>query len=334
MTAPVPEDHLPIVDVHAHTVLEGVFGSAGEHGPELVEGAASLFRSGGHQLHGVRYRDSVFMDVDARLRAMDEVGIDRQLLSPNPLYYFHHIDPATAIPFAIRHNDLLAALVEDQPRLDGLALLPLQDPEAACAELERAVGVGGLCGAYVGSRSTRELDDPAFDELWATFVDLDVPLFLHPAPDAVDAPSPDPRYGRWDLDLILGFAHDETMAVATLVYGGVLQRFPSLQVCVSHGGGATPYLVGRMASAARRRPWSPEWLRPDGAFEEQVSRLWFDGHVQDDRARRLLVEVVGEDRVVFGTNFGGWDQRGITVAPREAPIHVNTRRLLGMADTT
>lgn len=328
MTPTAPEG--PVVDIHAHVVLEGLFGAAGRHGPELHEGERPAFRSGGHTLHGVTYRGSVFMDVDARLVAMDASGIDHQVLSPNPLYYFHHIDPATAVPFARQHNDLLAAEVGGRPRLDGLALLPLQDVDASCAELERAVREVGLRGAYVGTHSPRQLDDPAFDDLWATFVDLGVPLFLHPGPDAVDAPNPDPRLRRWDLDLILGFAHDETLAVATLIYGGVLHRHPDLQVCMSHGGGSTPFLYGRMAAAARQRPWAPDWLRSPGAFEDLLSRLWFDCHVHDPRALDLLEDVVGADRVVFGTNFGGWDQGTTAVAGARPTIHQNTRRLLGM----
>lgn len=318
-----------VIDIHAHAVLEGVFGMAGNHGPELVEGESPHFRSGGHVLEGVKYRGSPFMDVDVRLQQMDDAGIDRQILSPNPLYYFHNIDPGTAVPFAKHHNELLAQLVAAHDRLDGLALLPLQDPDAAVAELRLGVQELGMVGAYVGTRTTRELDDAAFDPLWATFVELDVPLFLHPAPDAVDAPTQDPRLARWDLDLILGFPYDETLAVATLIYGGVLERHPNLDVCISHGGGASPYLYGRMAAAARHRPWSPDWLRSDGQFDRYLRRLWFDCHVHDERALRLLADVAGSDRLVYGTNFGGWDQGGTDILGRLAPdIHANTARLL------
>jgi aminocarboxymuconate-semialdehyde decarboxylase len=324
-----PEVASEVIDVHAHVVLEETLGAAGDAGPVLEDGEAPRFRAGDHVLEGVRYRGSPFMDVELRLQRMDAAGIDRQVLSPNPLTFFHHLEASTAVAFARRHNDALAALVATQDRLDGFAQLPLQAPDAAAEELRRAVDELGLRGAYVGTRTTRELDDPAFDALWSAAVELDVPVMLHPAPDAVDAPTRDPRLGRWDLELLIGFAYDETLAVATLVYGGVLRRFPELDVCISHGGGAAPYLYGRLAAAARQRPWAPEWLREPDAFEEQLRRLWFDCHVHDPRALDLLASTVGTDRLVFGTNFAGWDQGASgTVAAVAGTVHANTARLL------
>ena len=79
-------------------------------------------------------------------------------------------------------------------------------------------------------------------------------------------------------------------------------------MCVSHGGGATAFLAGRMAAAARKRAWAPASIRPEGAFEERLARLWYDVHVHDARALALLRGVVGEERLVYGTNFAGWDQ--------------------------
>lgn len=318
------------IDVHAHVVLEGTMGAAGEHGPELVEDPPS-YRVGGYVLQGVRYRGSPFMDVEARLAAMDAAGIDIQVLSPNPLTYFHHLPADAATAFCRRHNDELAALVGEHPdRLMGFAALPLQDPSAAADELARAVGDLGMRGAYVGIESAAgQLDDPAMDELYAAFVELDVPLMLHPAPDGIDGPVRDPRLGRWDLQLLLGFAADETLALATLVYGGVLHRHPALDVCISHGGGAMPYLFGRMAAAAEKRPWAPDWLAEPGAFDRLLRRVWFDSHVHHGGALGLLADVVGPDRIVFGTNFAGWDQGGGTdLGPLEDPVRANTHRLL------
>lgn len=324
------DEVLPLIDVHAHVVLEGTMGAAGSHGPELVADPPS-FRVGGYVLQGVRYRGSPFMDVGLRVAAMDAAGIDQQVLSPNPLTYFHHIPAADAVAFCRRHNDELAELVSAHPdRLMAFAALPLQDPSAAAAELARAVGDLGMRGAYVGAESAAgQLDDPAMDELYQAVVEMDVPLLLHPAPDGIDGPVRDPRLGRWDLQLLLGFATDETLALATLIYGGVLHRHPDLDVCISHGGGAMPYLFGRMAAAAEKRPWAPDWLAEPGAFERLLSRVWFDSHVHHRPALDLLAEVVGSDRIVFGTNFAGWDQGGGTDrGGLDAAIRGNTMRLL------
>lgn len=322
---------LPVVDVHAHVVLAGSMGAAGEHGPELQDTEPPRFRVGGYTLEGVRYRGSPFMDVELRLAAMDRAGIDLQVLSPNPLTYFHHVDAASAVAFCRAHNDELAELVADHPkRLRGLAALPLQDPTAAVTELHRAVDDLGLVGAYVGIESAAgQLDDRALDPLYEALVTLDVPLFVHPAPDGIDGPVRDPRLHRWDLQLLLGFATDETLAVATLIYGGVLHRHPGLDVCLSHGGGATPYLFGRLAAAAEQRPWAPDWLRRDGEFERHLSRLWFDCHLHDPRALRLLAEICGGDRIVYGTNFAGWDQgSGMDLGERDSQVRRNTARLV------
>jgi aminocarboxymuconate-semialdehyde decarboxylase len=297
------------IDVHAHVVLEETFGTAGAHGPALAdEDGVPVFRVGGYCLRGVRYRGSPFMDPEKRLAAMDAAGIGVQVLSPNPLTYFHHIAPKDAIAFCRRHNDALAKLVgAHTPRLLGFAALPMQDVSAALDELDRARELGLLAG-YIGTEFGTLLDAPALDRFYEVCVARDVPLFLHPAPAGIDGPPGDARLGRFDLDLVMGFAAEETLSVATLIYGGVLDRHPQLDVCISHGGGAAPYLVGRMSAAARKRAWAPAAIKPDGAFEERLARLWYDVHLHDERALGLLRSVVGDERLVYGTNFAGWDQ--------------------------
>jgi aminocarboxymuconate-semialdehyde decarboxylase len=299
------------IDIHAHAVLEETFGAAGAHGPELTTApdGRPMFRVGGYRLHGVRYRGSPFMDTELRIAAMDRAGIDLQVLSPNPLTYFHFIEPAAALAFCRKQNDTLAAVASRYPeRLAGLAALPMQDPTAAAAELRRTVQELGLWGAYVGTEFGIGLDAPELDPLYRSFVELDVPLFLHPAPAGIDGPAAFPPVDRYDLDLLIGFAAQETIAVGTLIYGGVLDRHPELRICVSHGGGAIAFLRGRFDAAARKRPWSHGALREPGAFEARLKQLWFDNHVHDTRALQLLESTVGRDRLVLGTNFAGWDQ--------------------------
>lgn len=326
-----------MIDLHAHVVLDATLGAAGSYGPELDEGDEAAgrppcYRVGDYELLGVRYRDSAFMDVDLRLAQMDERGIDLQVLSPNPLTFLHHVDGDTATAFARRQNDALGALVAAHPdRLGGLAQLPMQDPDRAIDELRRAVSQLGLLGAYVGTDLGRPLDDPALDVVYATCVELDVPLFLHPAPGGIDAPRRDERLARFDGDLWLGFAHEESLAVATMVLGGVLARHPDLDVCISHGGGATSWLLERMRHAAETRPWAGPELRREGTVDTLVSRLWWDAHVGGPAALGMLIDALGTDHLVGGTNFAGWDQ---TADPSFGDPHLaalldrNARQLL------
>lgn len=320
-----------MIDVHAHVVLAGVMGCAGSYGPELGVGPEGRprFRVGGYVLDGVDYANTPFMDVGRRLALNDHLGIDLQILSPNPITYFHHIEADVAAGFCEWHNREMAALVAGHPdRFGGFAQLPMQDVGAAVVELRRGVE-RGLLGAYIGTDFGTDLDDERLDPFWATAVELDVPVFIHPAPAGIDGPLRDARIRRFDLDLSLGFLYEETLAVATLVYGGVLDRHPGLDVCVSHGGGAAAYMLGRLDHQGRTRPWA----RPAPVdFAAGLRRLWFDNHVHDAEALYLLGRQVGRDRLVLGTNLAGWDApREPGEIPYSPECDTNARRLLRLA---
>jgi hypothetical protein len=254
-----------VIDLHAHVVLESLDGAAGRYGPELLDDpVCPTFRVGDYTLEGVRYRGSPFTDVSMRLDSMDALGIEWQMLSPNPLTQLHHVEVSTAAEFARRHNDELAGVVALHPsRLGGAAQLPVQAPDRAAAELRRAVGELGLVAAYMGTDIGHDevlaLDDPRMDELWSAAVELDVPVFLHPAPPGIDAPLADPRLRRFDADLWLAFAYEETLALATL--GPLLEAMGARGAPLAGGGPrapAPPQLRrprrgGRRTSGPRRR---------------------------------------------------------------------------------
>ncbi len=318
-----------VIDLHAHAVFEETLGMAGRHGPELAvdSDGVSFFRIGPYRMKPMSYRGTAFMDVGKRLEGLDRLGIDLQLLSPNPLTLFHGIEADLADEFCRRHNDTMAAVVAKHPnRLLGSAALPMQDPELACRELERALTQLNLVAAYTGTDYPFPLDDPRLDDFYRTLVALDAPLFLHPASsDGAQMPR-DGRLGRFDLGLIVGYAIDESLAVASLVFGGVLERHPDVDICISHGGGALPFLIGRYEGMAGFRDWAPESVQEHG-FRHEVQKLWFDAHVEGERATRLLIDEIGEERLVFGTNFAGWD------TPAELPelaasLTPNAERLL------
>lgn len=316
-----------VIDVHAHAVLPMTEGAAGAAGPELGASAdgTPFYRVGDYVLHGVRYAGSPFSDVDVRLAAMDAAGIDLQVLSPNPITYFDTLRAADAIAYARKHNDELAELVGKHPgRLLATAQLPVQDVAASVAEARRAVRELGMSGVYVDTDPAgRTLDDPALDPLYEALVDLDVPLFVHPSPIGSTGPADDVRLRRFDLDLLFGFAYDETLAVAALVFGGVLERHPGLDVCVSHGGGAAAFVSGRFARAVEKRAWASRALKDNG-FDHYYRRLWFDTHVHDAQSLDLLVAHAGTERLVFGTNFAGWDS-DVDDLPRTALAATLTR---------
>ena len=328
-----------VVDLHAHIVIPETMGTAGVYGPTLGQhpDGTPFFQVGPHyRLDGVRYVGSPFMDPALRVERMSERGIDFQVVSPNPLTYMHFIPTEDAVRFCRIHNDALAAIVAAHPqRLAGLAALPLQDPQAAAQELQRAVTELGLAGASFGTDAPLPLDHASMDALYAQAVRLDVPLFIHPGPAGIDGPPGDSALRRFELDIIAGFAAQETLAVATLIFGGVLDRHPGLDVCLSHGGGATALLMGRMAKGARKRAWSPPALRAEGAFEERLKRLWFDTHVDHPQALELLAAAVGPDHLVYGTNFAGWDAPETRAGDGHAPVAPaladNARRLLRVA---
>ena len=328
----MPIHDASVIDVHAHVRLQATTGAAGRHGPEFGtdENGKPWYRVGNYKLVGVKHTGSPFTDPDLRLKAMQEAQIDFQVLSPSPLTYFHHIDLGEAMAFCRRHNDAMAELVRTYPdKLGGLAAVPMQDPTAAREELVRAVRELGLWGAAIGTEFKEPLHSPALDPFYQTLVELDVPLFIHPAPAGIDGPPGDPNLKRFDLDIIVGFGAQEAIAVSTLIFGGVLDRHPKLDVWISHGGGSIPVMVGRLAQAAQKRPWAAAEHKKDGAFEERLSRLWFDTHLSDARALALLKQVVGTQRLTYGTNFAGWDQSDDgdhgTVDPVLAD---NARRLL------
>ena len=317
------------IDVHAHAVLDETMGAAGAHGPELTEETPPRFRVGDYELVGVKYRGSAFMDPDLRIQSMDIAGIDYQVLSPNPLTYFHYIDATDAQNFCRIHNDTLADLVKTRSdRLGAFAALPMQDIGFAIEEADRAVNELGFLGVYIGTDVGRPLNDLSLDPFYEKITQLDVPLFIHPAPAGIDGPLGDANLKQFDLDIIVGFAAQETIAVCTLIYGEVLLRHADLDVCLSHGGGATGYAYGRMAMAAQKRPWATEAIKPDGAFDEYLHRLWFDIHLHSGESTQLLKSKVNNDHLVFGTNFAGWDQQDYDVREEAAPYADNARVLL------
>ena len=314
-----------IIDIHAHVVLRETFGAAGIYGPDLgEEDLLQTFRVGDYSIR-VPYVGSVFMEVDRRIQEMDRLGIDIQVLSPNPLTFFGGIAAAEATNFARLSNNAMSRLVKTYPdRLLGTIALPLQDPDADCDELQRGVRELGLVGGYIGTDYGFTLDDPRLDDFYRTVVELDIPLFIHPATNNGVRSAADSRLGRFGLDLIVGYTYEETLAVAALILGGVMDRHPNIDICVSHGGGAATFLAQRFDSMA-------SFQGNESDFVSALRTLWYDSHLEPGEAHDFVVSVVGKDRMVYGTNFGGWDTPD-EITEFDRSLGVNAERLLRLPE--
>lgn len=298
------------IDVHAHVLFPELMGVAGRGGPEMgVASGVPFFRSGEYVLRGVRFVDSPFSDLDLRLEEMKRLDVGLQILSPNPLTYFYSAPLVDAVRFCRAQNDLTAAAAAKHPAFfAGFAQLPMQSVDEAVAELERARCSLGLVGSYIGSEFAGvSLESRSLDPVWAAHEALDMPVVVHPAPADVERVLCAQEGGRvFDLDIVAGFAHDETLGVARLIFGGVLDRHPKLRVQIPHGGGTAPYLKGRLKTALERRPWGSKLLAR--SFDEAWAQLSFDCLLGSDEALAFLLTSEGADRVMLGTNFAGWDQ--------------------------
>lgn len=287
----------PIVDVHAHHLPEAVIAALRLRttAPRLIAGTESLVDCGSGLIYPLL---PGLVDLAGHLRRMDAQGITTRLLSVPPPGVAG-LSRADSIAVAREANDELAELPQASAgRLRGLALLPLQHPDAAAEELVRAARLG-LAGAQLLSNAEgRPLDGPEYHALFAAAAAHGVTLVIHPTlpidRTAVDAPG---------LMTTLGFLFDTTACAARLVLGGVFDRNPDLKLLLPHVGSTIPYLLGRF-------DYEFELMGIDLPFpgrpSEHLRRLYLDCVCESPSALRLAVETFGADRIMFGSDEPFW----------------------------
>ncbi|KPC84757.1 MULTISPECIES: amidohydrolase family protein [Streptomyces] len=291
----------PTVDVHAHVLLPEVEALvAGLPGHDAAK-ALDARRNGAEALtvNGpmVRERIPKLTDVAVRLAAMDQQGVDVQLVSPSPSHYHYWADEETAKKVYRLANEATAAHCAAAPkRLRGLGLVPLQHPDMAVEALDDALG-HGLLGVEISSHAPgRELSDPAYEALWTRAEESGAVLFLHPFGCTLDE-----RLDRWYLSNTVGQPTENAVALSHLIFSGVLDRHPGLKLIAAHGGGYLPTHIGRSDHA-----WT---ARSDAGADcahlpsSYLKRLYFDSLVHDPHVLRELIRVAGADRVLLGSDF-------------------------------
>ncbi|HEX6131749.1 MAG TPA: amidohydrolase family protein [Actinomycetota bacterium] len=235
---------------------------------------------------------------EIRLRDMDRMGVDVQAISVAPPQYFYWAEPDLGARAARLENDRLAEIVAAHPdRFVGLGTVPLQDVDLACAELERCARDLGFPGLEIcSSVNGLDFDDPRFVPFFEAVVAHDVALVIHP-----NGFSQGERLADYYLINTVGMPLDSTLFVARMIFGGVLERFPTLRICVVHGGGYVPFYPARFDHAYEARADVRERIsRPPSSYLAQLS---FDTMVFDPRDLGYLIERWGADHVLLGTDY-------------------------------
>jgi len=279
-----------------------------------------------------------FHDADAKVEGMDRKGIDVSVISVTPVVFFYWLDAEAGLAAVRLMNDGIARMVAKRPdRLRGMATLPLQDPDAAVAELERVAKEHGFRSVEVGCRVRGELvSEPRYRPVLRRAQELGVFLFAHP----YVAGALPPDLGCYYLGNLAGLPFDTALMAAHLMFGGALDELPALNFVLAHGGGHLPYQIGRLAHGHKVRKEAR--AHTSRTPLELLRRFYFDALTHDADALRFLVGKVGADRVTIGTDapFDMAEENpvamiealtGVSEREREQILGLNALALLGEA---
>ena len=274
---------------------------------------------------------------EERLADMDSLGVDIHVLSPYSGFYNYHLDLPVAVATSRDSNDEIHQMAKTWPdRFAGLATLPMQDVNAAIAELERVMVQLGFKGAMIDDKvNGRTLDEPEFLPFWKAAEQLGAMILFHQAGETIVSS----RINRYHLPNTIGNLADRTVTFASLVFGGVMDACPDLKICLSHGGGYTCHGIGRIDRGWETRAEARVNIsQPPSAY---LRRFYYDCIVYTEPALRFLIDTVGVARVVFGTDWPydmefdwpvSWilSLESITQEEKEAILWKNLEGLLGL----
>ena len=287
------------IDLHSHFFPVEALQNPGKyerHAPKLVldKGKLSVtsqigLRSG---LAAGAY------DPGARIKALDEMQIDMQAISPSPILLFYWEEPAVAAHFSRKQNAAIQAVVQTHPdRFVGFGSVPLQSvvDSIAIAEEAKSMGLKGLeIGNAVGDKP---LDDPVFEPFFEAAQKLELLLFVHPLEGGLDRDDPlAPVLGN-----VLQFTFRTTLMIERMILKGMFEKYPNLRLCLSHGGGLVAFNIWRLDHSYGLRLDLKKILPQKPS--EYLRKLYFDTIVHSLSALQYLVQVVGADRVVIGTDY-------------------------------
>ncbi|HSN41645.1 MAG TPA: amidohydrolase family protein [Burkholderiales bacterium] len=324
------------IDIHSHVIPGTMIDEIAAHPDKYsmhVEGEGAgmrIVRAG----HGAPVY-AEFHDPEAKIESMDRRGIDISVISPAPIMFFYWLDADVALRLSRLVNDGIAAMAAARPdRLRGAATLPMQDPDAAVAELERVVKTHGFRAVEIGSLiEGKQLADPRFRPVLRRAHELDVFIFTHPY-----HLGPKPGLECYYTTNFIGNPLDTAIMATHLIFSGALDELPRLKICLPHAGGYLPYQIGRLVHGQKVRKEAR--VHTTTPPLELFRRFYFDTLAHSPQALRYLIDLVGADHIAIGTDapYDMGDEAplalldavpGLTAAERDQICGLTALKLLG-----
>jgi aminocarboxymuconate-semialdehyde decarboxylase len=273
---------------------------------------------------------------EQRIADMDSLGVDVHVVSTAAAFYYYGRDAETVAAMHRECNDEVHQMTMDYPdRFKGFAQIPMQNVKAAIDELERSVTQLGLVGAMIDDKvNGRTYDESEFLPLWKAAEQMGALMFIHQGDDTLV----EERIDRYHLPNTIGNLVDRAVTFASFVFGGVMDKCPDLKICLAHGGGYTCFGIGRMDRGWQVRSEARVHIeQPPSAY---LRKFYYDCLTHSEAALRYLIDTVGVDRVVFGTDWPAdmaidwpvsWilSLESLTLEEKEAILWKNLEKLLG-----
>ena len=287
-----------ITDMHCHFVPEEFFRFA----QSRDEFAVLIKRREGDaidlDIRGMHFGlNTTFFEMNKQVERMARDGVERTILSLATPFIDYHLDAKIAVEAARVFNDGLAAAIgSDRTRFGGWAMLPMQEPAAAAQELRRCVRDLGFVGGHIASNVRGVyLHDAQFEPIFQAAVDLNVPLFVHPAD-----PLGKDRTKEYELTIVAGYLFDNTINILKMICSGFLDRWPTLKLVCAHAGAFSPILRARMQREVDTNPQLAATLKmPVGDY---LRRLYFDTICFEPAILRYVTEVVPVEHLLLGSD--------------------------------
>jgi len=323
---------MPTIDIHSHFFPESWpdlaehFGTPDWPWLKHLGGGEGMVMLGNREFRLIKQS---CWDPSVRLEELDQQGVDLQVVSATPVLFSYHRPAEQALEVAKIFNDAALELCSrGSGRLTPLCQVPLQDVDASCAELTRCMKAGHI-GVQIGNHvGPKNLDDPGIVTFLHHCADEGAPVLVHPW----DMMAPE-RMPKYMMPWTVAMPAETQLAVSALVLSGAFDRLPkSLRICFAHGGGSFAYLLGRMQNAWEHQPLArgPSELSP----VHYLDRFSVDSAIFDERSLKLLADVMGEDRIMLGSDYPyplGEEHIGALIRGSDLPQQAKTKMLGGNA---